>query len=55
MTVKNPEINAARKQPMSNTKLLMLIAIGIFVVMYAAAMIFIGKRFLIKCSSEPGP
>ena len=46
MTVKNPEINAARKQPMSNTKLLMLIAIGIFVVMYAAAMIFIGKRFL---------
>ena len=46
MTVKNPEINAARKQPMSNTKLLMLIAIGIFVVMYAAAMVFIGKRFL---------
>ena len=46
MTVKNPEINAVRKQPMSNTKLLMLIAIGIFVVMYAAAMIFIGKRFL---------
>lgn len=31
---------------MSNTKLLMLIAIGIFVAMYAAAMIFIGKRFL---------
>ena len=31
---------------MSNTKLLMLIAIGIFVVMYAAAMLFIGKRFL---------
>ena len=31
---------------MSDTKLLMLIAIGIFVVMYAMAMIFIGKRFL---------
>ena len=46
MTVKNPEINAPRRQPMSNTKLLMLIAIGIFVCMYAAAMIFIGKRFL---------
>ena len=46
MTVKNPEINTGRRQPMSNTKLLMLIAIGIFVCMYAAAMIFIGKRFL---------
>ena len=31
---------------MSNTKLLMLIAIGIFAAMYAAAMLFIGKRFL---------
>ena len=31
---------------MSNTMLLMLIAIGIFVFMYAAAMVFIGKRFL---------
>ncbi len=31
---------------MSNTKLLMLIAIGIFCMMYAAAMLFIGKRFL---------
>ena len=46
MTVKAPEINARRHQPMSNTKLLMLIAIGIFVVMYAAAMLLIGKRFL---------
>ena len=46
MKIQNPEINAGRRQPMSNTKLLMLIAIGIFVVMYAAAMIFIGKRFL---------
>ncbi len=46
MTARNPEINAGRRQPMSNTKLLMLIAIGIFAVMYAAAMIFIGKRFL---------
>ena len=46
MTVSNPSINARRRQPMSDTKLLMLIAIGIFVVMYAMAMIFIGKRFL---------
>lgn len=46
MTVKAPEINARRHQPMSNTKLLMLIAIGIFVVMYATAMLLIGKRFL---------
>ena len=46
MTVKSPEVGAARRQPMSNTKLLMLIAIGIFVTMYAAAMIFLGKRFL---------
>ena len=46
MTVTHPEINARRRQPMSDTKLLMLIAIGIFAVMYAAAMIFIGKRFL---------
>ena len=45
MTVSNPSINARRRQPMSDTKLLMLIAIGIFVVMYAMAMIFIGKRF----------
>lgn len=46
MTVNNPEINARRRQPMSDTKLLMLIAVGIFVVMYGAAMLFIGKRFL---------
>ena len=31
---------------MTDTKLLMLIAIGTFIAMYAAAMIFIGKRFL---------
>ena len=31
---------------MTDTKLLMLIAIGTFVLMYAVAMIFIGKRFL---------
>ena len=46
MTAKNPEVGTVRRQPMSNTKLLMLIAIGIFVTMYAAAMIFLGKRFL---------
>jgi len=46
MTVNHPGVNAGRRQPMSDTKLLMLIAIGIFVVMYAAAMILLGKRFL---------
>ena len=46
MTVKNPEISVRQRQRMSDTKLLMLIAIGIFVTMYAAAMIFLGKRFL---------
>ena len=46
MTANNPAINTGKRQPMSNTKLLMLIAIGIFAVMYAAAMLFIGKRFL---------
>ena len=46
MTVKNPEVSVRQRQRMSDTKLLMLIAIGIFVTMYAAAMIFLGKRFL---------
>lgn len=46
MTTLNPEINARKRQPMSDTKLLMIIAVGIFVVMYAAAMLLIGKRFL---------
>ena len=46
MTAKNSEINVQQRQRMSDTKLLMLIAIGIFVTMYAAAMIFLGKRFL---------
>ncbi len=46
MTVKAPDTNARHHQPMSNTKMLMLIAIGIFVLMYVAAMLFIGKRFL---------
>lgn len=43
------EVKAAqkRREPMTDTMLLMLIAIGIFIVMYAAAMIFIGKRFLV--------
>ena len=46
MTVSKPELNTRHRQPMSNTKLLMLIAIGTFALMYAAAMLFIGKRFL---------
>lgn len=45
MTTSNPEIKARRSQPMTDTKLLMLIAIGTFVLMYAAAFLFIGKRF----------
>ncbi|MBR3428893.1 MAG: sugar ABC transporter permease YjfF [Clostridia bacterium] len=46
MTVKATSRNSGNRQPMTDTKLLMLIAIGIFVVMYGAAMLFIGKRFL---------
>ena len=46
MTVRTPAINTRHRQPMTDTKILMLIAIGTFVVMYAAAMMFIGKRFL---------
>ncbi len=45
MTVKRTEAIAKTTQPMSDTKLLMLIAIGTFVVMYLGAIIFIGKRF----------
>ena len=45
MTQKTPE-TVKRREPMSDTRLLMLIAVGIFVVMYAAAMLLIGKRFL---------
>lgn len=37
---------AKRREPLNDTMLLMLIAIGIFVVMYASAMLLIGKRFL---------
>jgi len=46
MTVKTSEVHTRHRQPMTDTKLLMLIAIGTFIAMYAFAMIFIGKRFL---------
>ena len=46
MTAKALTASRKRREPLSNTMLLMIIAISIFVVMYAAAMIFIGKRFL---------
>ena len=34
------------REPMNNTRLLMLIAISIFILMYGTAMLAIGKRFL---------
>ncbi|MBR3333042.1 MAG: sugar ABC transporter permease YjfF [Clostridia bacterium] len=46
MKVQTPAIRTRHRQPMTDTKLLMLIAIGTFIAMYTAAMIFIGKRFL---------
>ncbi len=45
MTDKKPETAVKTAQPMSDTKLLMLIAIGTFAVMYIGAILFIGKRF----------
>ena len=44
MTAKTPAIGA-RRQPMTDTKLLMLIAIGTFAAMYIIAIELIGKRF----------
>ena len=35
-----------RREPLTNTQLLMFIAIGIFVVMYGAAMIILSGAFL---------
>ena len=45
MSVKNPS-NVRRREPISDSQLLMTITIGIFVAMYAAAMIFMGGGFL---------
>ena len=41
MSAVNNRVGARRREPLTNATLLMLISIGIFVTMYAAAMIFI--------------
>ena len=46
MTDKNITIRKRQREPMTNTQLLMTITIGIFVVMYASAMVFLGGGFL---------
>ncbi len=47
MTMKKPAVNEPRQsEPLSDTMLLMMISIGIFVVMYLGAMMFIGGGFL---------
>ena len=46
MSVKRLQVNQKRREPLTDSQLLMTITIGIFVVMYAAAMIFMGGGFL---------
>ena len=45
MTAVRPALNRKRREPLSDASLLMFIAIGIFVCMYAAAVIFMGGAF----------
>lgn len=46
MTGENNKSRARRREPLTDAQLLMTISIGIFVAMYAAAMIFLGGGFL---------
>ena len=46
MSVKRLQVSQKRREPLTDSQLLMTITIGIFVVMYAAAMIFMGGGFL---------
>ena len=46
MTGENNRSRARRREPLTDAQLLMTISIGIFVAMYAAAMIFLGGGFL---------
>lgn len=46
MTVKNPSIASRRREPLTDTQLLMTITICIFAVMYVLAMILLGGGFL---------
>ena len=46
MTVQNPSLKRRRREPLTDTQLLMTITICIFVAMYALAMIFLGGGFL---------
>ena len=45
MTAITPDLRRKQREPLSDASLLMMIAIGIFVVMYAAAVIFMGGAF----------
>ncbi|MBO4926137.1 MAG: sugar ABC transporter permease YjfF [Clostridia bacterium] len=45
MTVQKAKTLTGKKEPLSNTMLLMLVSIGIFIAMYAAAVIFNAKGF----------
>ena len=45
MTTVQPALNHRRREPLSDATLLMLIAIGIFLVMYASAVILMGGAF----------
>ena len=46
MTVRQQIVDRTRREPLTDTQLLMTITIGIFVTMYACAMIFMGGGFL---------
>ena len=46
MTMKRNAAPARRREPLTDTMLLMLISIGIFLVMYVGAMVFLGGSFL---------
>ena len=46
MTVKNPSLPQKRREPLTDTQLLMTITICIFVAMYVLAMLLLGGGFL---------
>ncbi len=46
MSMKKASVSKRRREPLTDSQLLMTITIGIFAVMYAAAMIFMGGGFL---------
>ena len=46
MSMKKASVSKRRREPLTDSQLLMTITIGIFAVIYAAAMIFMGGGFL---------